>query len=87
MKRTLTNGFREIKDYLITWKSKQKLSDFFFYLSVILGGAIGVFLIFSLQLEGPLIAYIALCMFCASITFFCYIVVASIVYAFKNHRK
>ena len=87
MKNPLINGFRKTKRHLITWKSKQTIYDYFSYLSIIIGIIIGVIANFLLQLNGPWVAYISVCIFCASITLVCYILISCIVYAIKNFKK
>lgn len=84
MKRTLTNGFRKIKNYLITWKSKQKISDWFLYLFVMIGIVIDIFYIFLSQLDVPWIAYVALLGFTGFCSTMCYFICCGLVYAIKK---
>lgn len=84
MKRTLTNGFRKIKDYLITWKSKQKMFDWLLYLSIMIGIVIGIFYSFSSQVDVPWIAYVACCAFMAFCSSICYFVCCGLVYIMKE---
>lgn len=80
MGNLLTNGFRKIKQYVITWKSKQKKSDWFAYLFFWIG-VIGTLCLLKLFSSGiPLYAWIVLSLTAGVIIEGLYMIIFSIIY-------